>query len=258
MSDDSYQTPEISELLQKSSQLADLENTLSQMELEFNSLQAELSTFQRRYTDLVIHRMIELDTIELSIAEYLLSTDPTNPDFCSTFNKYKEQVDEGKKLNNYQSIDEINNDFSPSDSLKSLYRNIAKKIHPDLTTDDKERERRTKKMAELNNAYQNNDSNKMQQILKDWQSDPDNVSGIDIGSQLIKIIRKIAQVQKRLSGINAEIDLLKSTELFKLMEKSMGSSKDGVDMLIQMSGYLDSQINERRNYFDFLKNAGST
>jgi len=48
--------------------------------------------------------------------------------------------------------------------------------------------------------------------------------------------------------------ILKSTEIYKLMEKSEGSSKDGIDLLIQMSGYLDVQIHERKQYLEFLKN----
>ena len=249
-------SPEHLEFINKSGQLSGLESELWQLELDFNSLQAELITFQRRYNELVVRRMYELDCVEVEIAEYLVTNDPSNPEYRQTLNKSKEQVAEAEKAFSSEKEKFPSKEFKPSDSLKSLYRDIAKKVHPDLAIDDKEREKRTKVMAELNEAYQNGDEKKMEQILNEWQYDPENVSGEDIGSQLVKVIRKISQIQKRIATIKEEVLILKNTEIYKLMEKSEGSSKDGIDLLIQMSGYLDVQIHERKQYLEFLKNGG--
>jgi hypothetical protein len=52
------------------------------------------------------------------------------------------------------------------------------------------------------------------------------------------------------------MDVLKGAEIYALMEKVKDSEKEGMDLLIQMSGYLDVQIDERKKYLDFLKNGG--
>ena len=42
-------------------------------------------------------------------------------------------------------------------SIKKLYRQLARQYHPDLATDEADRERRTKIMSLINNAYQEGD-----------------------------------------------------------------------------------------------------
>lgn len=249
-------SPEQDELNRKTELLLDLENRLSETELGFISLQAELLTFQRRYTEFVVRRMYELDSIEIEIAEHLVTTDPTNPEYRQRINKLKEQIAEAEESFSKEHKSSSKNEFKPSDSLKSLYRDIAKKVHPDLVIDEKERKRRTEIMAKLNEAYQNGDEQKLDQLLNEWQYDPENVSGEDIGSQIVKIIRKIAQAQRRIATIEEETKILVNAEIYNLMKKSEESIKDGVDLLIQMSGYLDVQIHERKTYLDFLRNGG--
>lgn len=249
-------SPEEVEIVAKTERLTALENLLMQLEMEFNSLQAGIFSFQRRYTNLVIKRMYELDKVEVEIIEHLISTDPSNPEYRQKLNKLKEQVTEAETTFTKDKKTNSKGDFKPSDSLKNLYRDVAKKVHPDLSVDDKEREKRTKLMAEVNEAYQNGDEKRLEQILSEWQYAPENVSGEDIGAQLVKVIRKIAQVQKRIAAIETEMKVLKGAEIYALMEKVKESEKEGMDLLIQMSGYLDVQIDERKKYLDFLKNGG--
>jgi len=249
-------SPEQKELNKKSETLLELGNRLSETELEFISLQSELLTFQQRYTDLVVRRMYDLDRIELEIAQHLASSDPTNPEYRQRINKFKEQVAETKKSFADDEKTISKSEFNLSASLKSLYREAAKKIHPDLVINEKERQRRTKIMTKLNEAYQSGDAQRIEQILSEWQYDPENVTGEDIGSQIIKVIRKIAQIEKRIAAIEEETKMLKCAEIYALMEKVKESEKEGMDLLIQMSGYLDVQIDERKKYLDFLKNGG--
>ena len=71
----------------------------------------------------------------------------------------------------YETIkEEHGKDFEPSEEIKKLYRQIAMKIHPDKATEDSEKERRTKLMAELNNAYAEGNMEKLKQILREWES----------------------------------------------------------------------------------------
>lgn len=248
--------PEFQELENKLKTLSDSEIELTQLELEYTNLQIELNDFQRRYTNLIVRRMYELDQIEKQIAEYLVSTDPSSPNFREKLRIAQERIAEAEDAFVREQKRSRTSDFQSSDSLKKLYRDVARKIHPDLTTNEKERQRRSQLMAEVNDAYENGDEQKMQRILDEWQIDPDNVQGEDVGAQLIKVIRKIAQIQKRIASIQQEIKILNETEISSLKEKVEKSQKEGLDLLGQMADYLDVQIHERGEYLKFLQNGG--
>lgn len=52
-------------------------------------------------------------------------------------------------------------------ALKRLYREVAKRVHPDLTVDDADRGRRQRLMADANQAFANGDADWLKEILEE-------------------------------------------------------------------------------------------
>src|SRR5439155_16413031 len=82
-----------------------------------------------------------------------------------------------------------------SESLRNLYRQAAKLLHPDLTLDGEEKKKRHGLMGEINEAYARGDEERIHAILREWHASPDNVPGDGPGTDLVRVIRKIAQVE---------------------------------------------------------------
>ena len=215
-------TPEQEELEKKKAELAVLETELAEKELNLVTFQAELSSFENEYTRVIGIRYTELDRIEAQIEEYI-------------------------------ALLESDRDFQPSAELKKLYREVAKKIHPDLATDDEERQRRQELMAEANIAYENGNLEKLKSILQDWENSPESIKGEGISFELIRIIRQIAQSRDRLKSIQLEITTLEQTELFQLKTKIIEAEKVGQDLLADMANELDKQINSAMKKLKELK-----
>jgi DnaJ-domain-containing protein 1 len=215
-------TPEQEELERKKAELAELGTELVEKELSLATFQAELNSFENEYMRVIGTRYTELDRIEAQINEYI-------------------------------ALQESNQDFKPSPELKKLYREVAKKIHPDLTTDDEERQRRQILMAEANQAYENGDLEQLQAILQDWESSPESLTGEGISFDLIRIIRQIAQSRERLKIIQTEIQLLEQTELGQLRKKILQAKETGQDLLAEMANELDEQINNLKEKLEQLK-----
>jgi hypothetical protein len=97
-------------------------------------------------------------------------------------------------------------------------------------------------MAEVNLAYENGDDAKLRSILADWVSSPDTVEGEGVGAELIRAIRKIAQIQKRLSNIEAETQQLHTSDLYQLRAKTDEAHKQGRDLLEEMASQVEQQI----------------
>ena len=136
--------------------------------------------------------------------------------------------------------------FEPTEELKALYRQAAKELHPDLTTDEEERARRQRAMAELNRAYEECDAERIRQILDQWRSSPEHVRGDDTAAQLVRVIREIAQVRKRLDAIKAEAEELARGELYRLKKQVEEATTRGQDVLAQIVKQLDDQIEQTK------------
>ncbi|MFF2850091.1 J domain-containing protein [Streptomyces sp. NPDC058001] len=60
----------------------------------------------------------------------------------------------------------------PSDEARKLYRELARKSHPDLAQDDKERDRREEFIARVNAAYARGDEALLRELAEEWAAGP--------------------------------------------------------------------------------------
>ena len=60
----------------------------------------------------------------------------------------------------------------PSDEARKLYRELARKAHPDLAQDDDERRRRDEFIARVNAAYSRGDEALLRELSEEWAAGP--------------------------------------------------------------------------------------
>lgn len=60
----------------------------------------------------------------------------------------------------------------PTDEARKLYRELARKAHPDLAQDDKERERREEFITRVNVAYGRGDESMLRELTREWEAGP--------------------------------------------------------------------------------------
>ncbi len=237
------QTPEERELEKKKAELALLESKLAERELELATLQAELYTFQKHYLRIVGSRYAALDEVLAQIAEAKARLYPDDDAVQVEAEEAREQAnDSAGATSDIADTIEISAKFKPSDNLKKLYREVARQVHPDLATDDEERERRHQIMIEVNRAYERGDEDRLQLLLRDWQSSPESTKDEGIGAELVRIIRKIAQVEERFAVIDVEIEAVKISELAQLKNRVESADDDGRDLLQEMADEIDEEI----------------
>jgi DnaJ-domain-containing protein 1 len=206
-------SPEEKELQNKNAELYALEVELIQGELDLATTHTLLQNFEREYQQVIGTRYTELEQIENQISEYMMYL-------------------------------ETNHDFKPSEDIKKIYRQVAKLIHPDLTTDLIEKTVRQQLMAEANEAYEEGNIEKLRSILHSWKNREKEIQGEGVGAKLIRIIRKIAQCRERLKNIHQEIEDIERTELYQLQLEVSAAKINGKNILVEIARDLDRQINE--------------
>lgn len=225
-------TPEEQELDRKHAELEILKIQLSEIEFELLTLRARVDEFEHHYFRIVGVPLSELDEVEAQIAAVLALLAPYDPRLAERASKARQRAqDSAQTTADKQVMDEGIAGFQPTEELKSLYRNIAKMVHPDLAIESAERIRRTRWMAEVNEAYRAGDNNRLQAIMFEWQQSPENIQGKSIGADLVRVIRQIAQVQRRIAEVKSELSGLQQTSTYILYSKVVDAEKAGEDLL---------------------------
>jgi hypothetical protein len=246
-------------LERKKAILAGLEAQLADRELELASCLADLIHFEKRYLQSVGRRYATLDELKARISEARARQNPHRPDAHEEARQTRAQAQESARA----AGDEAPGTPSPPpkpdrpDSLNKLYRQAAKLLHPDLTLDGDEKARRHRLMAEVNDAYQRGDEERIRAILRDWHASPESVQGDGPGAELIRVIRKIAQVEKRLKAIATELDQLRQRELFRMNQQVEEGQANGRDLLKDLAEQLDGEIARAREELKQATTAGT-
>ncbi|MBI3782949.1 MAG: J domain-containing protein [Deltaproteobacteria bacterium] len=236
------QTPEQRELAKKLAELGQLEATLAERELVLATLRAEMRAFYAQYVRVIGDRYARLDEIEAQIAEATARLNPQDAEAQRRASAARAKARKSAGRATAAKGSKRAAKFTPSDSLKKQYRDAAKHVHPDLASSDEERSRRQRVMGEINGAYEAADEDRLRKILRDWQDSPEAVVGEGPGADLIRTIRKIAQVERRLETIDATITALRAGYFYQLRAKTQDAKSKGVDLLAQMAAEADARI----------------
>jgi hypothetical protein len=240
--------PEEKELECKRRQLEAVEAELVEWELDLTTLRSELNAFERRYFSTVGRRYAELDLLEARIAEHGARHRPAD----EAAQRQAEST-RARARQSAEAFEESDRDqeskatkFEPTDELKALYRKGARQLHPDMASNDEDRARRQKAMAQFNEAYEQCDEARMQRILDEWRADPSNVEGEGAGAELVRVIRTIAKVRQRLTQVTEEIEELRRSELYSLKVQVDEAAMAGRDLLSEMADDLSDQIEDAK------------
>jgi hypothetical protein len=234
-------TPEERELDRKRAELLTLQGALTDQELALATLHGQLRAFDARYTRTVGHLFRELDELEAQLAGVDASVgDPVSQALAS--NAFAQAHASARR----QAGDVGASGFAPSDDLKKLYREAAKHLHPDLTTDEAERERRTGFMTRVNRAYETGDQAALEAVLGEWHESPEAIKGDDAIAELVRVIRQIAQVERRLKSIKHDFKELRVCSLFRLQCEVEDATRLGRDALADIAAGLEKKIRDAR------------
>lgn len=240
-------TPEGMELDAKMRELAFLEDQVADRELEVATTRAKLHHFEDKYLREVGVYLAELDELKARAVETLAKESPDDGAVQAEAEEARQQANESyKATENLGEEEPSDKSFEPSDEFKKLYRAAARKFHPDATTDETERSERKKIMAEINRLYEKGKEEELRAFVDKCTNRPDVVEGEGIAFDLIRAIRKIAQLRERLAAIENELCKLVEGNWFELFKQVEEASEEGRDLLKEMQVSLTAEIEEMK------------
>jgi hypothetical protein len=246
--------PEEGELKRKRAKFSEFQSQLADKELSLTNLQAELSSIKARYLKGVGARYARLDEIQARIAELHAASRPLDSEMQKAARRARRQADRSRAA--------VEQNAAPappvaSAALKRLYRDVAKRIHPDLGVDPVDRAVRARLMAEANRAFQHGNESRLRAVVEDYECSPETVAGEGTAAELVRIIRKTARVRSRLADIDRGLQQILRSDLYKLKVRVDAKAEQGSDLLEEMAARVDERIaRARRRLADLADEVG--
>jgi curved DNA-binding protein CbpA len=146
---------------------------------------------------------------------------------------------------------------TPADErqIKRLYRQLARRFHPDLAANPQEQSYRTEKMAAVNDAYAARSLAEL--ITLSEEADMVALSSGSMGQtqgQMIEALEEeMRRINHRLKQIRFEIANLPNRSSVQLSLEVKLARRQGRDLLTEMAADLRSKIARKSAERDFLK-----
>jgi len=214
--------PEDPELFRLRSELAVLRAQLATREADLDRLRAQLNSFEGRYIRQVGVLYIQLDEWQDRLAEL---HNPTPPQPSPT----QQEPDQPEPE-------------TPDLDLKSLFREVAKRIHPDRARSAHDELHRNHLMSQANAAFLRSDADLLHRMLNGY--DPSTGSGDDLtpAAQLQRLTNQINQTHEDLATLNADIESLAASEMADLRNRTTTAAQHGRDLLAELAARVKGSI----------------
>jgi hypothetical protein len=243
------QTPDDLDLLDKREQLAAVRARLAERESELAQLRAQLKAFEGRYLRQVGILYAELDDLEARIAERevdLYDSDAARSRAQDARQRAQETHDAA--FGDARQAEE----FAPPPSLKTLFREVAKRIHPDFARDAAEQKHFTLLMARANQAYSRGDTETLQRLLDDHREINASIAGEGAAAELLRITRQIQHAERDIATLDAERHTLLTGEIAQLHRDAEAAAREHRDLLTELATNLREQIADAQHRFELI------
>ncbi len=242
-------SPHIAALLEQRERLAALRTALTNRESDLAQARAELKTFETRYLAQVGILYVTLDDLEARIAEREVDL------YDSDAARRRAQQARQRAQETHEaafSAELPPKEFDPPPSLKTLFREVARRIHPDFASDDAEQKHFTLLMTRANQAYSRGDTESLQRLLDDYLEVHASHTLEGDASELLRMTRQIQHAERDLATLDAERQTLLASEIGQLQVDAEAAAQQGRDLLAELARNLEEQIADAQHRFELV------
>jgi len=197
-----------------------LRDELAAIEEEQATLEAELAAFNADYLREVVTVLAELHEIEARIAALVAMRSGTAEDEAAASSARARARETTAAVKAIPPAPEP----LPTGDLKKLFREAAKRMHPDLAPDDETRQHAEAFMKRLNQAFAARDEEAIVNLVRQWEAarpvardDP----------------RRVTVLATAVDRARARLEEVRSSELAAMMERAMVAAANGTDLLAE-------------------------
>jgi hypothetical protein len=246
-------SPSVAGLVKKRERLAAVRAALAEREADIAQIRSQLKAFEGRYLQRVGVLYAELDEIAARITEREVDL------YDSDSARRRAQQARQRAQETHEAAfgaDQEAEEFDPSPSLKTLFREVAKRIHPDFASDEAEQKHFTLLMTRANQAYSCGDAETLQRMLDDQLevNAARSGEGSDEGDGviLLRLARQIQHAERDIAALDREHQTLLGSEIGQLYTGAEAASQEDRDLLAELAAGLRDRIADAQYRLEFV------
>jgi hypothetical protein len=229
--------------------LSELRAQLADRERQLADLKTQLRAFEAEYMLRVGTLYAALDEWEAKIAERevdLYDSEEARQRAAES----RRRADETYKA--AYEVEQASEAVEPSLSLKSLFREVAKRIHPDFARDAEEQQHFTRLMAQANLAYTRGEAHTLQRLLDDHHEINLTLAVEGAAAKLQRIERQTTHATRDLEMLEIEREALLHGEIASLRKEAEAAGRGGRDLLSELANGLREKVADAQRRFFFI------
>jgi hypothetical protein len=207
-----------------------LRDELAALEEEQATLEAELAAFESDYLREVVTVLAELHELEARIAATVAKRSGSAED------KAAARDARAKARETTYAVKAIPPPPGPlpTGDLKKLFREAAKRMHPDLAPDDDTRGHAEAFMKRLNHAFAARDEQAILDLVRQWESSPYATVAVPLeAAESVRAARRVSALQAAVDRARARLEEVRASDLAGLMERAMVAAASGTDLMAE-------------------------
>jgi len=241
--------PNAAGIAEKRERLAAVRVALADREADIAQLRSQLKVFEVRYLQRVGVLYAELDELAARITELEVNL------YDSDSARRRAQEARQRAQETHEAAfgaDQEPVEFDPSPSLKTLFREVAKRIHPDFASDEAEQKHFTLLMARANHAYSCGDAETLQRLLDDHLEINAAVTHEGDAPALLRLVRQIQHAERDIAVLDRENQTLLASEIGQLYTGAEAASHEDRDLLAELAAGLRDRIADAQYRLEFV------
>jgi len=214
-----------------------LRDRLAELAAEQATLEAELAAFHADYVRRVGAVMAEVQALEARILSLLASRTHAPGDERAA----RAAQERARRTTEEAAAVAQPPGPVPTGHLKRLFRDAAKRMHPDLAAGDDARSHAEAFMKRLNQAYRAGDADAILHLVEQWDASPFAPASAD-GVARDRSVRRSGALSAAVARAQAAVDELRASQLAQLMERAMAAAATGGDYLAELRADADAAL----------------
>ncbi len=241
--------------------LSRAQDDLIEAEAELADRLAEVHAFEYEFESKVGHLIDRLAALDKEVNHYLERIQQLRHErtFGAGYSSVEEQYRRAWEVPPESAAKPPPQPLPPASEaqIKSLYRRLARRFHPDLASDEADRAYRTDKMQAINDAYAARSMIELVALAEEMEHDPAGRSVVRAGQTEADMIsalgNEIKRCQQRMNQIDLELRNLHNRPSVELSLEIKLARRQGRDMLAEMAAELERKIGRKTAERDMIK-----